>query len=64
MIRALLLAFIPLFVAVDIVALVAVYLGIGMPLDEAARRRLGNRGSGTLGTTPRFRAAQNPRRAR
>ena len=35
-----LLAFIPLFVAVDVVALVPIYLGIGMPLDEAARRRL------------------------
>jgi multiple antibiotic resistance protein len=39
-IRTLLLTFIPLFVAVDVVALVIVYLGIGMPLDEAARRRL------------------------
>ena len=35
-----LLAFIPLFVAVDVVALVPIYLGIGLPLDEAARRRL------------------------
>jgi multiple antibiotic resistance protein len=35
-----LLAFIPLFVAVDVVALVPIYLGIGMPLDEPARRRL------------------------
>jgi multiple antibiotic resistance protein len=35
-----LLAFIPLFVAVDVVALVPIYLGIGMPLDEAARLRL------------------------
>ena len=33
-------AFIPLFVAVDVVALVPIYLEIGMPLDEAARRRL------------------------
>ena len=40
MIRALLLTFIPLFVAVDVVAVLFVYLGIGMPLDEAARRRL------------------------
>src|SRR5439155_5999246 len=40
MIRTLLLTFIPLFVAVDVVAVVFVYLGIGMPLDEAARRRL------------------------
>jgi len=40
MIRPLLLTFIPLFVAVDVVAVVLVYLGIGMPLDETARRRL------------------------
>jgi multiple antibiotic resistance protein len=40
MIRALLLTFIPLFVAVDVVAVLFVYLGIGTPLDEAARRRL------------------------
>jgi multiple antibiotic resistance protein len=40
MIRTFVLAFIPLFVAVDVVAVVLVYLGIGMPLDEAARRRL------------------------
>ena len=40
MLRTLLLTFIPLFVAVDVVAVVFVYLGIGMPLDEAARRRL------------------------
>jgi len=40
MIRTLLLTFIPLFVAVDVVAVVLVYLGIGMPLDETARRRL------------------------
>ncbi len=39
MIRTLLLTFIPLFVAVDVVAVVLVYLGIGMPLDEAARQR-------------------------
>lgn len=38
--RDFLLAFIPLFVAVDVVALVPIYLGIGMPLDEPARRRL------------------------
>jgi multiple antibiotic resistance protein len=40
MLRSLLLTFIPLFVAVDVVALVLVYLGIGLPLDEGARRRL------------------------
>ncbi len=40
MVRTLLLTFIPLFVAVDVVALVLVYLGIGMPLDEASRQRL------------------------
>src|SRR2546422_5854643 len=40
MMRTLLLTFIPLFVAVDVVAVVLVYLGIGMPLDETARRRL------------------------
>ncbi len=40
MIRTLLLTFIPLFVAVDVVAVVLVYLGIGMALDEATRRRL------------------------
>jgi multiple antibiotic resistance protein len=40
MLRTLLLTFIPLFVAVDVVAVVLIYLGIGMPLDETARRRL------------------------
>jgi multiple antibiotic resistance protein len=40
MLRTLLLTFLPLFVAVDVVALVLIYLGIGMPLDETARRRL------------------------
>lgn len=40
MARALLETFIPLFVAVDVVGVVLIYLGIGMPLDEAARRRL------------------------
>ena len=40
MVRTLLLTFIPLFVAVDVVAVVLVSLGIGMPLDEAGRRRL------------------------
>jgi len=39
-VRTLLLTFIPLFVAVDVVAVVLVYLGIGMPLDETAARRL------------------------
>lgn len=38
--RTLLLAFIPLFVAVDVVGVVPIYLGIGMPLEESARRRL------------------------
>ena len=40
MIRGLLLTFIPLFVAVDVVAVVLVYLGIGVRLPEPARRRL------------------------
>lgn len=40
MLRTLLQAFIPLFVAVDVMALVLIFLGIGTPLDEAARRRL------------------------
>jgi len=40
MIRTLLLAFIPLFVALDVVAVVLVYLGIGVRLAEPARRRL------------------------
>ncbi len=40
LIRALLLTFIPLFVAVDVVAVVLIYLSIGVPFDEAARRRL------------------------
>ena len=40
MIRPLLLTFIPLFVAVDVIAVVLVYLGIGTPLREAARRRV------------------------
>jgi multiple antibiotic resistance protein len=39
-VRTLLQAFIPLFVAVDVVAVVLVYLGIGMPADEPAGRRL------------------------
>jgi multiple antibiotic resistance protein len=39
MIRGLLLTFIPLFVAVDVVAVVLVYLGIGVRLPEPARRR-------------------------
>jgi multiple antibiotic resistance protein len=38
--RSLLLAFIPLFVAVDVLAVVLIYLGIGPPLDEGPRRRL------------------------
>jgi multiple antibiotic resistance protein len=40
MLRPLLLTFIPLFVAVDVVGLVAVYLGIALPFDGADRRRL------------------------
>jgi multiple antibiotic resistance protein len=39
-VRTLLQAFIPLFIAVDVVAVVLVYLGIGMPADETAGRRL------------------------
>jgi len=39
-VRTLLQAFIPLFVAVDVVAVVLVYLGIGVRLPEPARRRL------------------------
>jgi len=39
-VRSFLLAFIPLFVAVDIVGLVPIYLGITSGLDEPARRRL------------------------
>ncbi len=38
--RSFLLAFIPLFVAVDIVGLVPIYLGITSGLDEPGRRRL------------------------
>jgi len=40
MARALLQTFIPLFVAVDVIAVVLIYLGIGGPLDERTRRRL------------------------
>ena len=40
MLRALLLTFIPLFVAVDVVGVVLIYLGIGLSLDEPTRRRL------------------------
>jgi multiple antibiotic resistance protein len=40
MIRGLLLTFIPVFVAVDVVGVVLVYLGIGVRLPEPARRRL------------------------
>ena len=38
--RTFLLAFIPLLVAVDVVGVVPIYLGIGTPLEERARRRL------------------------
>jgi multiple antibiotic resistance protein len=38
--RPLLQTFIPLFVAVDVVAVVLIYLSLGKPLDEAERRRL------------------------
>jgi small neutral amino acid transporter SnatA (MarC family) len=38
--RSFLLAFIPLFVAIDVVALVPIYLGIGTDLPEHERRRL------------------------
>jgi multiple antibiotic resistance protein len=40
MLRSLLLTFIPLFVAVDVVGVVVIYLGIVLPFDEAMRRRL------------------------
>src|SRR5258705_4454869 len=40
MLRGLLLTFIPLFGAVDVVAVVLVYLGIGVRLPEPTRRRL------------------------
>jgi multiple antibiotic resistance protein len=40
MLRPLLLTFIPLFVAVDVVGLVVIYLGFVLPLEEADRRRL------------------------
>jgi small neutral amino acid transporter SnatA (MarC family) len=40
MLRPLLLTFIPLFVAVDVVGLVVIYLGIALPFDEPDRRRL------------------------
>jgi multiple antibiotic resistance protein len=39
-VRTLLQAFLPIFVAVDVVAVVLVYLGIGMPAHETAGRRL------------------------
>lgn len=38
--RSLLQTFIPLFVAVDVVAVVLVYLGIGLPSDKVEGRRL------------------------
>jgi len=38
--RTFLLAFIPLLVAVDVIGVVPIYLGIGMALEEGARRRL------------------------
>ena len=40
MLRSLLLTFIPLFVAVDVVGVVVIYLGIVLPFDEVTRRRL------------------------
>jgi multiple antibiotic resistance protein len=40
MLRTLLLTFIPLFVAVDVVGLVVIYLGIVLPLQPAERPRL------------------------
>jgi small neutral amino acid transporter SnatA (MarC family) len=39
-VRSLLQTFIPLLVAVDVVAVVLVYLGIGLPTDQAEGRRL------------------------
>ncbi len=38
--KTFLLAFIPLLAAVDVVGLVPIYLGLGMPLTESARRRV------------------------
>lgn len=38
--RTFLLAFIPLLVAVDVVGLLPIYLGLGLPLTESARRRV------------------------
>jgi multiple antibiotic resistance protein len=39
-VRALLQTFIPLFVAVDVLAVVIVYLGIGLPTDKSEGRHL------------------------
>jgi multiple antibiotic resistance protein len=39
-ITRLLLTFVTLFIAVDVVAVVVIYLGIGMKLEETARRRM------------------------
>jgi multiple antibiotic resistance protein len=49
MLRPLLLTFIPLFVAVDVVGLVVIYLGIALPFDEADRRRLVGEATMTAG---------------
>jgi multiple antibiotic resistance protein len=38
--RVLLLAFVPIFVAIDVIAVVVIYLGMGTPLDEGDRCRL------------------------
>ena len=37
MLRVLLLAFVPIFVAVDVIAVVVIYLGMGTPLGEGGR---------------------------
>jgi multiple antibiotic resistance protein len=49
MFRTLLLTFIPLFVAVDVVGLVVIYLGIALPFDEADRHRLVGEATMTAG---------------
>jgi multiple antibiotic resistance protein len=49
--------FIPLFVAVDVVGLVVIFLGIVLPLDEAARRRLVVEATITAGAVGDFQIA-------
>jgi multiple antibiotic resistance protein len=48
--RSFLLAFIPLFVAIDVLGLVPIYLGIGTALPEHERRRLVLEATLTAGT--------------